>query len=253
MAYLAKLVLGILVAFISGGWLWRGVFFAYSILVVAGSAATTTSPGRRILTDLGFPEISAWQFGFFAAAVGVLFFATKISLYETPRLILVGLILHADGNGGFNIRAKIKNISFGNAETIMARLVAIRPIPSTTDQSLSLPLTLPTQQRLERRIQSGTEIPSRRFSIMAGEDKNIELFKLFSVTGEVQFFHENGTAEISPESCYLDFTISGFGSSLNFSVWIKLTSEGFRFLLLKDYLDELKLEQASSTEWFEYC
>ncbi len=250
MGYFGRLVWGTALAVGTGGWLWRTAIAAYGVLVGGGVVAIKYSPARTAMTEFGFPELTALEFGFYAALIATLFFLARVSFYETPRLRIIGLIRHWDGDNGYNIRATIENSTFKDAkEKLRASLVRIRPAPHWANQSLSYPLILPSQQRLLRRETSGEEIPRRRITLLAGETKNIELFQIYPNIGMIYISHESGTVDIGIEDYYLDFLISGFGPQLKFSVRIFPTEREPWFCLVKNAFQELVLEQMSAAEW----
>lgn len=237
-------------AVVSGGWLWRTAIAGYGLLVGGGVVATNYSPARAVMTEFGFPELTPWEFGFYAALVAVLFFAARISFHETLRLRIKGLIRHWDGENGYNIRVTIGNPTFKDAqERLRASLVRLRPAPQLADQSLSYPLILPSQQRLLRHKTSGEGIPRRRITLLAGETKNIELFQIYPDIGTFHISHESGVEEIEIYDCYLDFEVSGFGPPLKFAIRLIQTGEDPWFCLINDTFQELVLEQMSAAEW----
>lgn len=250
MGYFGRLIWGMVLAVSSGGLLWRTAIAAYGVLVTGGVAATNYLPLRAAMTEFGFPELSPWEFGFYAAAVAALFFAARVSFYITPRLCIKGLIRHWDGDDGYHIRAVIENPTFMDApEKMLACLVRLRPAPIWADQSLSYPLILTTQQRLLRHRTSGKDIPQRRVSIFAKEKNNIELFQIYPNIGMVHISHEGGVEEIGLYDCFLDFEISGFGTPLKFTVRLIPTEQDPWFCLVKDPFQELVIEQMSAAEW----
>jgi hypothetical protein len=250
MPYPVKLVIGMAHVFVSGGWLWRITMAAYGFVVVVGGGATTTTPGRAMLSELGFPELGPWQFGTIVAVVGLLFFAGRVSFYETARLRLDGLMRHHDGHGVYYIRAIVINSSIKDAEKrLVARLDAVSPAPRDAKQTLSFPLNLPTHERLRSFLSSGTPIPHSRFTIMAGEPKKIEIFHLIPQWSQICITHENGTEKFAVLNFHLDFVVSGHGAPLKFSVWVFWSDDGIQTRLIRDDFDKLVFSQMSIDEW----
>lgn len=250
MPYSVRMVIGMLRAFVSGGWLWRATMVAFGLFVMVGGSATTTTPGRAMLAELGFPELGPWQFSTMAAVVGMFFFAARVSFYETARLQIDGLTMHHDGSGEYNVRATITNNSFKDAEKrLIARLVAVSPAPTDARQTLSFPLNLPTQERLRSLTSSKKPISHSRFTIMTTESKKIELFQLLPCKSQIRITHENGTEEFTVLSFHLDFVVSGHGTPLTFSVWVFWSNDGIKFRLIRNAFDRLVFAQMSIDEW----
>ena len=248
MGYLFQVLCGFFKVVVAGAWLWRSTMAVYGVVVVGGGAATTTNPGRTMLTELGIPVLGAWQFGTLVAVAGVVFFVGRISYIETPRLKLDGLVRHWDGGSGreqgYNIRAKIKNISFKDGLHLRSQLVNIRPPPCWANQSLNCPLNLLTQNRLRQRMTADDSAPrDQRFEIHSKEEEHIELFKLYPAAIKIEIFHEGGTETFYHSEFFLDFVVSGLGAPLTFSVWLSHTDAGFTFVVIKDALDELAIAQ----------
>ena len=254
MRYPVELVLGVFRAFGSGAWLWRVLFWTFGALPLGGAAATQFPKGRQMLVDLGLSSLTVWQFVFFAAAVATLFFAAKVTLFETARIKLGDISVHVDDNRVGRVRAEIRNVSGKDIQGVKASLETMRQFVLRAYQEvLDFPVILLTQQRMRRLSESDKMPPQKRFDLSARDYKNIELLQVSFNEWGLKIQHEAGLANLKLYDTLFEYRIIGGYSDITFWVKFLYDPQSQRYIVLqaKDRAMLMALEMLGNQGWWE--
>ncbi len=254
MPYPVRVAIGAFRAFVPGAWLWRVLFWVFSLLPISGVAATLLPGGRQLLAELGLSSLTVWQFGFVAAVFATVFFAIRIAIFETPQIRLEDLTIYVDENRIGCARAKIRNVSGTDIGRVKASLESIHQYASKAyRETLDVPIILLTQQRLRRLSDQDDSPPQKKFELQARDYKYIELLQIPLDHKILKIRHESGEETLSIYDTLFEYRVIGGHSDITF--WAKFLydpqSQRHVIFPIRDRAMLVALEMLGNQGWWE--